>query len=56
MQEAQRYPDDFDGLVVGAPGLYNTGNSLRRMWIGQSQAGDGAIPAEKLPLLTTGDL
>ena len=52
LQEAQRYPDDFDGLVIGAPGLYNTGNSMRRIWIGQSQTGDGAIPAEKLPLLT----
>ena len=53
LQEAQRYPGDFDGLVVGAPGLYNTGNSMRRVWIGQAQLGDGAIPAEKLPLLTT---
>lgn len=52
LQEAQRYPDDFDGLVVGAPGLYNTGNSMRRIWIGQTQLGDGAIPAEKLPLIT----
>ena len=52
LQEAQRYPEDFDGLVIGAPGLYNTGNSMRRIWIGQSQTGDGAIPAEKLPLLT----
>jgi hypothetical protein len=52
LQEAQRYPEDFDGLVVGAPGLYNSGNSMRRIWIGQSQAGAGAIPAEKLPLLT----
>lgn len=52
LQEAQRYPEDFDGLVIGAPGLFNTGNAMRRIWIGQSQAGDGAIPAEKLPLLT----
>ena len=52
LQEAQRYPEDFDGLVVGAPGLYNTGNSMRRIWIGQTQADDGAIPAEKLPLIT----
>ena len=51
LQEAQRYPDDFDGLVVGAPGLYNTGNSMRRIWVAQSQMGDGAIPVEKLPLL-----
>jgi feruloyl esterase len=52
MQEAQRYPEDFDGLVIGAPGLYNTGNSMRRIWVGQTQVGDGAIPATKLPALT----
>lgn len=52
LQEAQRYPGDFDGLVIGAPGLYNTGNSMRRIWVGQSQMGAGAIPVEKLPLLT----
>ncbi len=51
MQEAQRYPEDFDGLVIGAPGLFLTGNVTRRMWVGQSQAGDGAIPPEKLPML-----
>jgi Tannase and feruloyl esterase len=49
LQEAQRYPDDFDGLVVGAPGLNNTGNSMRRMWV--EQAGGGTFPVEKLPLL-----
>ena len=52
LQEAQRYPDDFDGLVVGAPGLFNTGNSMRRIWIAQTQVGPGIIPAEKLPALT----
>src|SRR5580700_6924073 len=52
LHEAQRYPDDFDGLVIGAPGVSLTGNVTRRLWIGQSQVGAGAIPAEKLPLLT----
>jgi hypothetical protein len=52
LHEAQRYPDDFDGLVIGAPGVSLTGNVTRRLWIGQSQAGAGAIPAEKLALLT----
>lgn len=52
LQEAQRYPDDFDGLVIGAPGVWLTGNVTRRLWIGQAQTGDGAIPAAKLPLLT----
>ena len=51
MQEAQRYPEDFDGLVIGAPGLYLTGNVTRRMWVGQTQVGAGALPPEKLPLL-----
>ena len=51
MQEAQRYPEDFDGLVIGAPGLYLTGNVTRRMWVGQSQLGESALPPEKLPLL-----
>ena len=51
MQEAQRYPEDFDGLVIGAPGLYLTGNVTRRLWVGQAQTGAGAIPPEKLPRL-----
>ena len=51
MHEAQRYPEDFDGLVIGAPGLYLTGNVTRRIWVGQSQLGAGAIPVERLPLL-----
>jgi hypothetical protein len=52
LHEAQRYPDDFDGLVIGAPGVSLTGNVTRRLWVGQSQVGSGAVPAEKLPLLT----
>ncbi len=52
MQEAQRYPEDFDGLVIGAPGLYLTGNATRRMWVAQSQLGAGATPVEKLPALS----
>ncbi len=52
LQEAQRYPEDFDGLVIGAPSLVTTYNSMRRLWIGQTQTGDGAIPEAKLPLLT----
>jgi feruloyl esterase len=51
MQEAQRYPEDFDGLVIGAPGMSLTGNVMRRIWVGQGQMGDAALPVEKLPLL-----
>jgi feruloyl esterase len=46
MQEAQRFPEDFDGLVIGAPPVYLTGNVTRRIWVGQTQTGDGAIPAD----------
>jgi feruloyl esterase len=51
MQEAQRYPEDFDGLVIGAPALFLTGNVMRRIWVGQGQIGDAALPVEKLALL-----
>jgi len=51
MQEAQRYPEDFDGYVIGAPGLFLTGNVMRRVWVGQSQQGEGAVPVENLPAL-----
>lgn len=51
MQAAQRYPEDFDGLVIGAPGLFLTGNVMRRIWVGQAQRGENALPVEKLPLL-----
>jgi len=49
--EAQRYPDDFDGLVIGAPAISITGLNMRMMW--NAQAGRGRIPAEKLPLLAS---
>ena len=52
LQEAQRYPEDFDGLVIGAPGVALTYNVIRRIWLGQAQLEDAAIPAEKLALLT----
>jgi feruloyl esterase len=36
MMEAQRYPDDFDGIVAGAPGLNWTGRATQAMWIEQA--------------------
>lgn len=49
--EAQRYPEDFDGLLIGAPVHYLTRITQRGIWEAQAQLGDGAIPTEKLPLL-----
>lgn len=37
--------------MIGAPGLYLTGNVTRRMWVAQSQLGDAAIQPEQLPAL-----
>jgi hypothetical protein len=47
---AQRFPGDFDGIIAGAPALYNTGNMIARAhWMrGQDTS---PFPAAKLGLL-----
>ncbi len=47
---AQRFPADFDGIIAGAPGLYNTGIQLSRAYWMQGLA-QNPFPAEKLGLL-----
>ncbi|HEU5022103.1 MAG TPA: tannase/feruloyl esterase family alpha/beta hydrolase [Bryobacteraceae bacterium] len=53
MMEAQRYPDDFDGIVAGAPGLNWTGRATQAMWIEQAAHKDEAsyIPPSKYPVV-----
>jgi hypothetical protein len=52
LMEAQRFPKDFHGLVVGAPVLNLAGTLMRHVWNAQTaQAGPGAIAVDKLPLL-----
>jgi hypothetical protein len=47
---AQRFPDDFDGVIAGSPALYNTGNMLARAyWMRDLSA--NPFPAAKLGLL-----
>jgi feruloyl esterase len=48
---AQRFPNDFDGITVGAPVLNFTGTMLHYVQVEQA-AKDGAIPPAKLPALT----
>jgi feruloyl esterase len=53
LMEAQRYPDDFDGIVAGAPAANWTGRSLASLWVAQAVHKDEAsyIPQAKYPLL-----
>ncbi len=47
---AQRFPNDFDGIVAGAPGLYQTATHLSRAyWM--KAVHENPIPAAKLGLL-----
>lgn len=49
MMEAQRYPNDYDGIIAGSPGLNWTGRALLAMWIAQANHTDeaGYIPPAK---------
>jgi tannase/feruloyl esterase len=51
MQEAQRFPEDFDGIVAGAPGLDWIARATLSMWVAQVAAKDDAssIPPAKFP-------
>jgi feruloyl esterase len=53
LKEAQRFPDDFDGIVAGAPALNATGRAAFSVWIAQQLHKDEAsfIPATKFPAI-----
>jgi len=53
LMEAQRYPDDFDGIVAGSPSLNATGRAAFSMWVAQNlRKGPGSyIPAAKYPAI-----
>jgi Tannase and feruloyl esterase len=52
-QEAQRYPQDFDGIIAGAPAYDWTNLSLQLVTIAQANLTDPAstIPPSKYPVL-----
>jgi len=50
--EAQRYPEDFDGFVIGAPWNYQSHSNAGFVWNAQALTAPGAaIPKEKLPAI-----
>jgi len=53
LMEAQRYPEDFDGYVIGAPVLYLSGLQMKAIWNYQAAGpGPGEITPEKAELLS----
>jgi feruloyl esterase len=49
---AQRYPDDFDGIVAGAPASHTSTQAFGQIWFHQVLADPAsAMPREKLTLL-----
>src|SRR5206468_2414977 len=48
--EAQRYPDDFDGIVANAPWVDQTGFTVGALW-NQRALAEAPISAEKLSLV-----
>jgi acetyl esterase/lipase len=52
LMEAQRFPDDYDGIIAGAPALDWTGLAAAMIWNDRAQQAEGAaIPAAKVPAL-----
>ncbi|MBL8642358.1 MAG: tannase/feruloyl esterase family alpha/beta hydrolase [Rhodospirillaceae bacterium] len=57
LSEAQRYPEDFDGIIAGAPGNNRTHLNFAFLWnyIANHRKGDDStqiIPNAKLPMIT----
>jgi len=49
LKEAQKYPNDFDGIIAGSPGLNWTGRAIQSVWIARATHKDEAsfVPNSK---------
>jgi tannase/feruloyl esterase len=54
LMEAQRFPQDYDGIIAGAPANYWTHLMAEAMWDVQAMLNDPAsyIPASKIPAIS----
>jgi feruloyl esterase len=55
LSEAQRYPEDYDGIVAGSPGYDRIRQIASYLWAWTSmhdEEGASILPASKLPLIT----
>jgi feruloyl esterase len=49
---AQRYPDDFNGIIAGAPASHTSTQAFGQIWFSQALSDPaGALPREKLTLV-----
>jgi hypothetical protein len=55
LMEAQRFPDDYDGILAGAPANYWTHLLVNALWDAQAITQDPAsyIPSSKLPAIAS---
>ena len=53
LMEAQRYPEDYDGIVAGAPAANWTGRALQSLWVAQAvhRTEGSFIPPAKYPAI-----
>jgi len=53
LKEAQRFPDDFDGIVAGSPGLDWVARATLSLWVAQAvhKNPDSFIPPSKYPAI-----
>ena len=51
LMEAQRYPEDYDGIVAGAPASFWTHLVTVGVWDALALSGDAYIPASKVPAI-----
>src|SRR5689334_10691833 len=52
-KEAQKYPDDFNAVIAGSPGVNWTGRSFHAGWVAQANLKDPAstVPPSKFPAI-----